>query len=53
METEMKSLNENNVWDVVELPPERKPVGSKWVFKGRPEQMVQSKDIKQGLARFR
>ena len=33
MESEMKSLKENNVWDLVELPPGRKPVGSKWVYK--------------------
>ena len=33
MKMEMKSLEENNVWDLVELPPERKTVGSKWVFK--------------------
>ena len=28
----MKSLKENNVWDLVELPEGRKAVGSKWVF---------------------
>ena len=33
METEMKSLQENEVWDLVELPRGRNPVGSKWVFK--------------------
>ena len=33
MEKEMKSLQENRVWDLVELPRSRKPVGSKWVFK--------------------
>jgi hypothetical protein len=33
MEKEMKSLQENEVWDLVELPRGRKPVGSKWVFK--------------------
>ena len=33
METEMKSLQGNEVWDLVELPKGRKPVGSKWVFK--------------------
>ena len=32
-EKEMKSLQENEVWDLVELPRVRKPVGSKWVFK--------------------
>ena len=33
METEMNSLRENDVWDLVNLPPGRKAVGSKWVFK--------------------
>ncbi len=33
METEMKSLQENDVWDLVRLPTGRKIVGSKWVFK--------------------
>ena len=33
MEKEMKSLQENRVWDLVELPRSRKLVGSKWDFK--------------------
>ena len=33
MENEMKSLRENDVWELVQLPSGRKPVGSKWVFK--------------------
>ena len=33
MEREMNSLSKNDVWDLVELPKDRKPVGSKWVFK--------------------
>ena len=33
MESEMRSLKENEVWDLVDLPPDRKTVGSKWVFK--------------------
>ena len=27
------SLGDNHVWDLVELPPGRKVVGSKWVYK--------------------
>ena len=30
---EMKFLQENDVWDLVKLPPGRKIIGSKWVFK--------------------
>ncbi len=33
MNTEMKSLKDNDVWDLVELPSRRKKVGRKWVFK--------------------
>ena len=33
METEMNSLHENNVWELVELPEGRKTVRSKWVYK--------------------
>ena len=33
METEMRSLKDNNVWELMELPAERKAVGSKWVYK--------------------
>ena len=33
MEQEMKSIYSNDVWDLVELPEGRQPVGSKWVFK--------------------
>ena len=33
MEKEMKSLKDNEVWELVELPEGRKPVGSRWVYK--------------------
>ena len=33
MEAEMQSLERNDVWELVELPKDRKVVGSKWVFK--------------------
>ena len=33
MKTEKKSLDDNQVWVLVELPPGRKAVGSKWVYK--------------------
>ena len=32
MHEEYGSLISNGVWELVDLPPERKPVGSKWVF---------------------
>lgn len=33
MEQEMQSLDENRTWTLVDLPPGRKPIKSKWVFK--------------------
>ena len=33
MEKEMNSLFENDVYDLVELPPNHKAIGSKWVYK--------------------
>ena len=33
MEAEMKSLETNKVWELVELPPNKKVIGSKWIFK--------------------
>ena len=33
MEAEMKSLQANRVWELMELPPNRKVIGSKWIFK--------------------
>ncbi|GJV75161.1 putative retrotransposon ty1-copia subclass protein [Tanacetum coccineum] len=33
MNVEMKSMKENEVWDRVDLPPNGKTVGSKWLFK--------------------
>ncbi|KAK1422630.1 hypothetical protein QVD17_17916 [Tagetes erecta] len=33
MNKEMEALNRNKTWDLVDLPPGRKPIGCKWVFK--------------------
>ncbi|GJZ17425.1 retrotransposon protein, putative, ty1-copia subclass [Tanacetum coccineum] len=33
MNTEMQSMKENQVWILVELPPNGRTVGSKWLFK--------------------
>ena len=35
MEVEMQSLEENNIWDFVELPEGRRAIGSKWVYKAK------------------
>ena len=33
MKDEMKSMKDNGVWDIVELPEGVKPIGCKWIFK--------------------
>nr|GEW76118.1 hypothetical protein [Tanacetum cinerariifolium] len=33
MNVEMQSMEDNKVWDLVEVPPNGKTVGSKWLFK--------------------
>jgi hypothetical protein len=33
MKEELKSMDDNEVWELVELPNEKKQVGCKWVFK--------------------
>ena len=33
MNDEMKSMKDNDVWDLVELPEGVKPIGYKWIFK--------------------
>ena len=33
MGREMKLLRSNEVWELVEPPPDRKVVGKKWIFK--------------------
>ncbi|KAF1318445.1 Integrase catalytic core protein, partial [Globisporangium splendens] len=37
-ESEYQSLKENDTWDVVALPPGRKAIGCKWVFKVKENQ---------------
>lgn len=46
MEQEISSLLSNDVWDLVELPENRKAVGSKWVFDVKVVLMVNLRDTK-------
>ncbi|KAL2472340.1 cysteine-rich RLK (RECEPTOR-like protein kinase) 8 [Abeliophyllum distichum] len=33
MKDEMKSMKDNDIWDLVKLPDGAKPIGCKWIFK--------------------
>ena len=33
MNEEIKSMRDNDVWDLVSLPKDAKPIGCKWIFK--------------------
>lgn len=33
MSEELNALNKNKTWDLVQLPQNRRPIGSKWVYK--------------------
>ena len=33
MKDEMKSMEDNDVWDLLELPKGNKPIVCKWIFK--------------------
>ena len=46
MKDEMKSMNDNEVWDLVELPEGVKPIGFKWIFKTK-------KDSKGNIERYK
>lgn len=33
MEVELQALDNNHTWEIVDLPPNKKPIGCKWVYK--------------------
>ena len=35
MEEEIKSIQRNNTWDLVDLPEGKTPVGLKWIYKAK------------------
>ena len=47
MEREMASLKANDVYDLVELPKDRKVVGSKWYTNEKSRLMDQLRDLSQ------
>ncbi|RVX10077.1 Retrovirus-related Pol polyprotein from transposon TNT 1-94 [Vitis vinifera] len=46
MNDEMKSMKDNGVWDLVELPKGVKPIGCKWIFKTK-------RDSKGNIVRYK
>ena len=46
MKEEMKSMKDNGVWDLVELPEGVKPIGCKWIFKTK-------RDSKGNIVRYK
>ena len=39
MKDEMKSMQDDGVWNLVELPKGVKPIGCKWIFKTKRDSM--------------
>ena len=35
MHEELENFKRNHVWDLVEPPPNCRPIGTKWVFKNK------------------
>ncbi|BAT95654.1 hypothetical protein VIGAN_08241400 [Vigna angularis var. angularis] len=48
MQAELKALQSNNMWNIVDLPPNKKPIGCKRVYKSNIEPMERLKGTKQG-----
>ena len=46
MKDEMKSIEDNDIWDLVEFPKGAKPICCKWIFKTNMIQKAISKTIK-------
>ena len=51
MRSELKSMDENQVWNLVDLPDGARPVECKWVFKKKLTWMEMFLSIKHGLSR--
>ena len=45
MKDEMKSMKDNNVWDLVKLPEGAKPIDCKWIYKTK-------QDLKSNVERY-
>lgn len=48
MEKEMEALRQNRVWELVELPRDRKAIGCKWVYRIKEGGVAKSRLVAQG-----
>ena len=50
MKSEIRSIYENKVWTLVDLPDDRQAIENKWIFKKKTEAMVMLLSTKLGLS---
>ena len=50
MRSQLKSMDENQVWDLVDPPPGVTAIGCKWVFMKKPMWMEMFRSTKLGLS---
>ena len=41
MEEEIQALNQNQIWELVQMPKDVKPIFCKWVYKTRPDGSIE------------
>ena len=46
---EMKSMKEREVWDLTDLPPNRKPITGRWVFVKKGDSCIKARFIAKGF----
>ena len=46
MKYEMKLMDDNDVWDLIELTERAKPMGCKWIYKTKHNSKCNVEDIK-------
>ena len=53
--SEIESILSNRTWELADLPPENKPLGSKWIFKRKikPDGTIDKYKARLGVKRYR
>lgn len=49
MQAKLHALNQNDTWDILTLPPGKKSIGCKWVYKIKLKSEGSLESIRQGL----